>query len=225
MYEIPLQSCRKAGRIAERRCAGDVERCSNQTRRLNSTYSVQIWTSDSSTSTPYSLTTFGCCSSLSDEYSRKRLVGTPSSLPAFVVSRWIVRKSTASFVPRSAHLNSLPLLRRSTIFSSVRSCFGSGSILRKTAQSSGLLVMRPHDCETPALRTTSRGARLVNKVLITSSGRELIASLPPALRRAGAGTARPLVEPVRFARFVRSARGPVLPPAEPALRVPTIAGA
>mmetsp|Transcript_933 Transcript_933/g.2302 ORF Transcript_933/g.2302 Transcript_933/m.2302 type:complete len:265 (+) Transcript_933:1862-2656(+) len=152
--ERPDKTWRNFVRISTRRSLALLpSRRLNQAVKLSCTNSVHIATRLPRTSTPKCLMTLGCCSLDSNAASRKKDVGTPSSLPAFVSSRSTMRRSAGSPVPKRLPRKSRPLERRSTIFSETRSWSSSRTRGRRVIHSSLPWAMSRHGLHAGAARS------------------------------------------------------------------------
>mmetsp|Transcript_49546 Transcript_49546/g.127897 ORF Transcript_49546/g.127897 Transcript_49546/m.127897 type:complete len:280 (+) Transcript_49546:611-1450(+) len=125
-----------------------------QCAKLSWTNSVHITARLPRISAPKCLMTFGWRSFASSAASRRKLVGTPSSRPAFVSSRSTTRSSTASLVPSRWQRNSRPLERRSTTFSLTSSWSKRRKWPRRMAQSSLLCAASLQSRQTGAARSS-----------------------------------------------------------------------
>mmetsp|Transcript_97696 Transcript_97696/g.276389 ORF Transcript_97696/g.276389 Transcript_97696/m.276389 type:complete len:298 (+) Transcript_97696:599-1492(+) len=156
--ERPRSSCRNLPRTSlSRSQPGRASSLLFQAAKLSCTNSVQTTARRPRISAPRCLTTFGCCSRESSAASRRKDVGTPSSLPAFVSARSTTLSSTTSRVPKRQQRNSRPFDRRSTTFSTINSWSTRRRCIRRSAQSSWLCATSRQSRQAgAALPTRSR---------------------------------------------------------------------
>mmetsp|Transcript_52232 Transcript_52232/g.124535 ORF Transcript_52232/g.124535 Transcript_52232/m.124535 type:complete len:209 (-) Transcript_52232:314-940(-) len=153
--DSPVSSWRNLLRISPSRCTTGLSCILLITEvKFSCTNSTHIEASFPLTSASKYLTTLGCRIFDNSAASRRKEVGTPSSLPAFVNSRLTVRSSTASPVPRRLQRKSLPLDRLSTSLSAKSSCSESFRCLRSPVHSSLLCATSHHALHVGAALAT-----------------------------------------------------------------------